>query len=76
MFSDQGVKVAASNFVAVKIDPRKTQDAMEHKQSRYVPELVVLDPSQNFVTTIPPSDPATMQRALQGALEQANRKRR
>lgn len=76
MFSDQSVKVAASNFVAVKIDPRKTQDAMEHKRSRYVPELVVLDPSQNFVTTIPPSDPASMRHALEGALTQANKKRR
>lgn len=76
MFSDNGVKVAASNFVAVKIDPRKTQDAMEHKQSRYVPEIVVLDRSQNFITTIDARDPQAMKAELQSALEEANRRKR
>ena len=74
MFSDKQVQVAASNFVALKIDPAKSRDAMEHKKSRYVPELVVLDKSQNFITTIDARDPQTMKQQLNDALSKANRR--
>ena len=74
MFSDQQVKVAASNFVAIKIDPAKSRSAMEHKKTRYVPELVVLDPSQNFIASIDARDPQTMKQQLQEALSALNRR--
>ena len=75
MFSDREVQVAASNFVTVKIDPRSSRDAGEHKRTRYVPELVVLDPSQNYVTTIEAFAPQAMCEQLQAALVAANRRR-
>ena len=74
MFSDKQVQVAASNFVAIKIDLKKSQDALEHKKSRYVPELVVLDKSQNFIATIDARHPQTMKRQLDEALSKANRR--
>ena len=74
MFSDKQVQVAASNFVAIKIDLKKSQDALEHKKSRYVPELVVLDKSQNFIATIDARDPQTMKQQLNDALSKANRR--
>ena len=43
MFSDGGVQDLAAEFVCVKIDPRDaTPASMQHKSTRYVPELVIL----------------------------------
>ena len=80
MLSDPSVKLVASNFVAVKIDPNATLDAREHKSTRYVPELVVLDPSQNHVATIDGHSaalrsPVAMQQALADALAAAQSRR-
>ena len=80
MLSDPSVKLVASNFVAVKIDPAATMDSREHKSTRYVPELVVLDPSQNRVATIDGNSaalrsPVAMQQALADALAAAQSRR-
>ena len=75
MLSDDQVKLTASNFVAIKIDPRKSEDALEHKQTRYVPELIVLDPSQNFIAQIDAFDPTAMVEQLQEALDASRRSR-
>ena len=42
MFSDSRVQELAKKFVCVKIDPRESRDAMQYKQTRYVPEIVFL----------------------------------
>ncbi len=75
MLSDPEVRTVASNFVAIKIDPRESRDAMEHKSTRYVPELVVLDPSQNFIARIDERDPQGVKRALENALSEATKRR-
>ena len=74
MLSEKSVQVAASNFVAVKIDPAKSRDAMQHKTTRYVPELVVLDPAQNFVTSLTSRDAPSLTAELNEALARANRR--
>lgn len=75
VLSDPSVRTVASNFVPVKIDPRESRDALEHKSTRYVPELVVLDPSQNFVARIDDRDPDGVRRALEAALAEVTRNR-
>lgn len=75
MLSDPTVRTIASNFVPVKIDPRESRDALEHKSTRYVPELVVLDPSQNFIARIDERDPEGVRDALASALAEVTRNR-
>ena len=75
MLSDPSVQTVASNFVAVKIDLRQTQEALQHKSTRYVPELVVLDAGQNRIATIEARDPASMQQALANALSEVTRRK-
>ena len=75
MLSDPSVRSVASNFIPVKIDPRESRDALEHKSTRYVPELVVLDASQNFIARIDERDPEGVRIALANALTQASRPR-
>lgn len=75
MLSDPSVRTVASSFVAVKIDPRESRDALEHKSTRYVPELVVLDPAQNFIARIDDRDPEGMRLALAEALAEVTRRR-
>jgi hypothetical protein len=75
VLSDPTVRTIASNFVPVKIDPRESRDALEHKSTRYVPELVVLDPSQNFIARIDERDPEGVRDALASALAEVTRNR-
>ena len=47
VFSDARVQKLMKEFVCVKVDPRDPNhdpEAMEYKQSRYVPEVVFLNP--------------------------------
>lgn len=73
--SDESVKVMAANFVAVKIDPRERFDAREHKTTRYVPELVILDPSQNFITSVQSRDAQGIAREMEEALAESTRRK-
>jgi hypothetical protein len=75
VLSDPSVRTIASSFVAVKIDPRETQHALEFKSTRYVPELVVLDASQNFIARIDDRDPEGVRSALANALTEITRQR-
>lgn len=75
MLSDPSVRLVASNFIAVKVDPRSSRDALEHKTTRYVPELVVLDPSQNLIASIDARDPQGVRDELANALAAASRRR-
>ncbi len=64
MFSNQDVQEAASAFVCVKVDPRETQDAMEHKTTRYVPEVVLLRSDGERIATLEERDPAGVAETL------------
>ncbi len=55
MLSDDKVRKAAKKFVCVKVDPRSPgdgRDALKHKTTRYVPELVILDPAGEEGTVV------------------------
>jgi len=54
VFSDAGVRKLAEGFVCVKIDPRtgEDQEAYEHKSTRFVPEVVFLDPRGEVVSRL------------------------
>ena len=49
MFSDDGLQKLSERFVCVKIDPRDSMDALDHKRTQYVPEVVFLDSGKNFL---------------------------
>ena len=52
MFSDSRIVKLAEEFVCVKVDPRvraEYEAASEYKSTRYVPEVVFLDPQGEVV---------------------------
>ena len=52
MFSDARIQELAVEFVCVKVDPRQpgvNSEAFEYKSTRYVPEVVFLDPDGEVV---------------------------
>ena len=75
MLSQAEVQEVAAEFVTVKIDPRETADAREHKTTRYVPELVVLDSQQNLISSIQARSAPAMVEALRKALKKARQSR-
>ena len=75
VLSQAAVQEVAAEFVAVKIDPRETFDARDHKTTQYVPELVVLDSRQNFIDSISARSTPEMVRALKEALTKARQRR-
>ena len=49
MLSDDRLQRLSERFVCVKVDPRETLDAREHKRTAYVPEIIFLDSGKNFL---------------------------
>ena len=52
MFSDARIQELAVDFVCVKVDPNdpgENREAFEYKSTRYVPEVVFLDPDGEVV---------------------------
>lgn len=72
MLSDQRVQSLADRFVCVKVDPRETRDAMEHKETRYVPEIVLLDSEASRLVRVEGREVETFTSAMEEALR-ANR---
>ena len=75
MLSQTAVQAIAEEFVTVKIDPNNSRDALHHKTTGYVPELVVLDSRQNFIDSIEARDAPGVARALKQALADARKRR-
>lgn len=75
MLSRPEVQALTEEFVCVKIDPRETQEGMENKRSRYVPEIVLLDSRQNFITAVDRTQyaPEAFMEVLRAALEENKR---
>ncbi len=52
MLSDGRIQKLAEKFVCVKVDPRDRgadRDALEHKSTNYVPEVVFLSPEGEVI---------------------------
>ena len=72
MLSDGDVTRMSQSFVCVKLDPRETRDGMQHKTTKYVPELVVIDSKGKFVSSLESRSPPALVNEMRQALEKAN----
>ena len=62
----------SKSFVCVKLDPRKTRDAMHYKTTEYVPELVVVDSNGKFVRSLESRSAPALVNEMRQALEKAS----
>ena len=72
MLSDDAVGKMSRSFVCVKLDPRETRDGMQHKTTKYVPELVVIDSKERFVRSLESRSAPELVNEMRQALEKAN----
>ena len=52
MFSQESIRSLLDQFICVKIDPKKPgfdRDTLRYKSTRYVPEVVLLDPDGEVI---------------------------
>jgi len=55
VFSDADVQAALADFVLVKVDPRSRSydsSAARYKKTRFVPEVVFVDPRGNVISRL------------------------
>ena len=77
MFSDNRIQKLAADFVCVKVDPRDRgvdQEAYEHKSTKYVPEVVFLDPKGEVVGRLEDRSVEGAAQAMEKVLEAVKRR--
>jgi len=80
VFSDAKVRKLAEELVCVKVDPRlrgTDQEAYEYKSTRYVPEVVFIDPQGEVVARLEDRSAsgaaAAMEKVLQSVKKREDR---
>jgi hypothetical protein len=76
VLSDAKVREITKEFICVNVDPRKVprdHPALEHKSTRFVPEIVLLTPDEEAFDSVDDRDPEDFAATLQKALEKMKR---
>ncbi|MFC1707743.1 hypothetical protein ACFL59_13160 [Planctomycetota bacterium] len=71
MLSQDDVQKVLESYVLVKVDPRERgadRSALKYKTTRYVPEVVLLDPQGNSLGTVKSRNVAGYAQELRSAL--------
>lgn len=76
VFSDARIRELAERFVCVKVDPRDPRDggdAFRYKSTRYVPEVVFIDPEGEVISRLQSRDADGVVEEMRAALSRSGR---
>ena len=73
MLSDAGIERLSEKFICVKVDPRESSDAREYKRTGYVPEIIFLDSSKNYLGILEDRSVEGMREMMQSVLRSQRR---